>query len=173
MRSTKSFFSVIIFALIFLACPQDKKKEQPEAMKEKLPPKVMFNEISTLSDPSWVELFNKDSKDAVDISGYIFVYNPWDSTKFFTPSVIPPGTKIPSWHHFVLYCDGTVSTMRDKILDSKGGYLLLKNTRGEVIDSVNIPYTMAKGTTYSRIPDGGAWKDSTVPTRGSINCASD
>jgi hypothetical protein len=171
IKSFKPIFILIPLMIAFCSCPGDKKKEQPDQPKEKLPPKVVMNEIAPNEKLDWIEFYNTDAVDTADLRGYDFVNitKLTDTTKIYLYASFILTAKIPPHGYLVLDCDGTVTTKRENFNEKKGEFLALQRADRKTVDSVYFPPNIPTGSSYARVPDGGDWFITTNQTKGASN----
>jgi predicted extracellular nuclease len=131
---------------------------------------IMMNEIysrGTTTDPDWIEIYNSSMK-TIDISGYkIYDNGGQGGTK---PKMeFPVNTVIPAKGYYVIVTDISTTTNPAGFgLSSGGEKVWLEDKSGTIIDTITFA-AMADTQTYSRYPDGGAWKLVNALTKGSAN----
>lgn len=130
---------------------------------------IGLNEIfsrGTATDPDWIEIYNS-ALTPVDISGYK-IYDSGGQSGSKPKKEMPAGTVIAAQSVFVVVTeDGSASAFG---LSGSGEKVWLEDNNATLIDTVSFPALQATES-YSRFPDGGAWKVSTLITRGTWNTA--
>jgi hypothetical protein len=133
---------------------------------------VLMNEIYSRGVPTdldWIELYNSTSTQ-IDISGYK-IYDSGGQAGTKPKMAFATGTVIPAKGFFVVVTD--ISTSVDPSgfgLSSGGETVWLEDKTGAIIDSVTFA-AMDTVQSYSRVPDGSAWKLASARTRGRSNGA--
>lgn len=134
---------------------------------------IKMNEIYSIGksashpDLDWIELYNSSSAQ-IDISGYK-IYDSGGNSGTKPKMTLANGTFIPSKGFFVISTDIPTSTDPSGFgLSSSGEKVWLEDKTGAVIDTVTFS-AMTETQTYSRIPDGGAWKLVSKMTKGASN----
>lgn len=156
----KLLFSIATASMMFTGCVQDDPyvPPTPEASD------VVLNEIMSKdlpeTDQDFVELYNKGEEE-VDISGYL-INDAADPKGGF---VIPAGTKIAAKGYYVVHQpELTVS------ISSGGEDVSLGQPDGTLMDLIYCEASVADGSSFSRIPDGGdTWLNGTEATPGTAN----
>ena len=121
---------------------------------------VVINEIQP-DGTDWIELANRNTNDAVDISGWTLI----DDKDSHTPYTFPEGTTIESGGYISIEPDAGTDGFG---LGKSGDTVTLKNANGEVMDT----FTWESSTpgTFARIPDmTGDFSPNGKPTRDGIN----
>ncbi len=127
---------------------------------------IVINEVE-LNPPSqydideWVELYNTDGSDSVDISGYII------NDSGGSVDAIPDGTSIPANGYFVFAEDSSAGlTFSFDITDT----LTLKDSTGQLLDiTPELTDSANNLSTWQRIPDGSDYWDFLEETKGESN----
>lgn len=138
---------------------------------------VVVNEVESNGDPigDFVELANKDTNNAVDISGWSLV-----DDKGKNPIVLPKGTEIESGGYYVIYTDAVdhASTSNtyggvDHFGLGKDDSVTLSDATGTVVDSYSWKELGKHAEyTYGRIPDMvGQFAETGASTPGARNTA--
>jgi hypothetical protein len=131
---------------------------------------LKMNEIysrGVTTDPDWIEIYNTSSV-AVKLNGYK-IYDVGGQAGTKPKMVLPTGTTIPAKGYYVIVTDIPTATDPSGFgLSSGGETVWLEDSAGAIIDTVTFA-AMDTVQSYSRVPDGGAWKLVNVRTRGKTN----
>lgn len=117
--------------------------------------------------PDWLELYNSSDKD-LNISGYGLSDNMLTAAKW----AFPGGTVIKAKGYLVVFCSGDASegTLHASFRLSASDELILSNSTGHVLDSMQLKKTAAGGS-LARDESTGAWNESALPSPGFPNTA--
>ncbi len=122
---------------------------------------VELNPPSSTDTDEWIELYNTDGSDSVDISGYII------NDSGGSVDAIPDGTLIPANGYFVFAEDSSASlTFSFDSTDT----LTLKDGAGQLLDITPVLTDTANNlSTWQRIPDASDSWDFLEETKGESN----
>ncbi len=158
----KLLLSVILATLLsgmFTSCVKDDTYEPLTVGDTDL----VLNEIMSkdpVTDNDWIELYNKSEIEA-DISGYLINDDDDPSGGF----VIPDGTIIASKGYYIVY-EPELSVA----ISSGGEDVSFGKPDGTLLDLITCPASLADGSTFSRLPDGGdTWLNGTEASPGAAN----
>lgn len=154
--------SVILAVLLtgmFTSCVKEDTYESPTVGDTDL----VLNEIMSkdpVTDNDWIELYNKSEIEA-DISGYLINDDDDPSGGF----VVPDGTTIASKGYYIVY-EPELSVA----ISSGGEDVSFGKPDGTLLDLITCPASLADGSTFSRLPDGGdTWLNGTEASPGATN----
>ena len=116
---------------------------------------IVINEVSPLTNPEWIELYNPGSE-AVDLTNWYFL--DFSDTK----KTLASGSAIPALSYFVFNNNNYWLNNNDPEV------LKLYDSSGVLIDSVAFDPTNPE-TTVARIPDLGEWYLDQLPTPNEAN----
>ncbi|MCH2225541.1 MAG: CotH kinase family protein [Crocinitomicaceae bacterium] len=119
----------------------------------------------------WVELYNTSSSPA-DISGFYLSDKPGNPLKW----QVPTGTIIPANGYKIIFCSkrnttsGTEIHTNFSLTQTKGEWIILSNTLGNIVSSLQIIHYTKQDHSVGRSVDGATdWKLFTTPTPNSPN----
>ena len=149
-----------ILLIGIMACSND---EPDILIDDTLPSTVAFNEIHSMGNPDWIELYNY-GEETVDLEGFK-VFDKEESSYS-----LPAGHSLKPGDFVILYCDdqGIDLNLPFK-LTSEGESITLQRPDGKMLDHVVFP-AMDNGQTFARFPDGsGTWQVTGFATQGQTN----
>lgn len=142
--------------------------DQPDT-PDKSDLKLYINEVLTApagEDADFIELYNAEDHE-VELSGFKLQDDKGAAEEF----IIPQGTVIPA-KGIIVYeqvSPGAGASFTFG-LSSKGDKVTLLQADGKLVDEVSTPAFEGKGSSYSRVGDGGAqWQVTAEPTKGQSN----
>ena len=119
----------------------------------------------------WVELYNGTGS-AVDISGYYLSDKSGNLLKW----QVPPGVSVPANGYTMVYASkrdlvsGTQLHPNFSLAQTKGDWIILSNTLGNVVDSLKMVHMTKSDHSVGRSTNGAAdWKLFTTPTPNAAN----
>ena len=137
---------------------------------------IMPANIDMFMDPSynygsWIEVFNATDQD-IDLAGYYLSDDPTSPTLCplgNTSRIVKAGGFLTLWFgHKDDYCLQQI----EYSLDSDGGNIILSDSKGQPVSSVNYPVSLAR-ISWARTSDGGSeWGYTGNPTPGKSNSGS-
>jgi hypothetical protein len=126
--------------------------------------KLFINEFlssSATSQADWIELYNRDSVNSIDLQGYVLR----DSLSSGISWVIPAGFVIAP-KGYIAFTNGTHFSFG---LSSQTDGIKLINPAGITIDIYFYTAPQIADRTTGRLPDGGPWTPNLTPTKGARN----
>ena len=122
--------------------------------------RVVLNEVFPVAESGsyeWVEIYNDDDS-FIDLSAYE-IFDLTGKTLFLDQDTLGPYT----------FAIATSSG----VLNNGGDSLFLKNSAGEILETLTYPNSLTNTETYARCPDGsGEWTRVSAPTKSSSNTSS-
>ncbi|MBE2219452.1 MAG: lamin tail domain-containing protein [Ignavibacteria bacterium] len=126
--------------------------------------KLFINEFlstSATSQADWIELYNRDSVNSINLEGYTLR----DSLSSGSSWVIPAGFVIAP-RGYIAFTNGTNFPFG---LSSQTDGIKLIDPTGKMIDVYFYTTPQIADRTTGRLPDGGAWTPNLTPTKGARN----
>lgn len=126
--------------------------------------KLFINEFMAnppAGESDWIEIFNKDSVNPINLAGYILK----DSLNAGTSWTIPSGFVIQP-RGFLAFTQGIHFPFG---LSSQTDGIKLFTPEGRLVDSYFYNTPQIQNRTTGRLPDGGTWTPNLTPTKGGPN----